>query len=62
MIRNIPIIFRRNLIKNPNAKVLGVKKNNSWEWTNRNKLNNNYCLHFCASYLSLSKILELKLL
>ena len=40
MIRNIPIIFRRNLIKNPNAKVLGVKKNNSWEWTNRNKLNN----------------------
>jgi len=40
MIKNIPTIFRKNLIKNPNAKVLGVKINNSWEWTDRTKLNN----------------------
>jgi len=40
MIKNIPQIFRRNLIKNPNINVLGVKKDNIWEWTNRTKLNN----------------------
>tara|TARA_B100000902_G_scaffold399180_1_gene468836 strand:+ start:3419 stop:4900 length:1482 start_codon:yes stop_codon:yes gene_type:complete len=40
MIKNIPTIFRKNLIKNPNAKVLGVKINNSWDWTDRTRLNN----------------------
>jgi long-chain acyl-CoA synthetase len=40
MHRSIPHIFRKNLIKNPNMNMLGVKKGNKWEWTNREKLNN----------------------